>query len=75
MLLPLLLSGCGSVFVKPSTAPNVPERQIPPLSKAARQSTPSEPHLQRVRRNIEQWEQMLLSVTPPVDGAKGSTTP
>jgi len=74
MLLPLLLSACASNSPPPSESPTVAPRTIPPLIEAARQSPPSEPYLERVRRNIEKWAEQLQSISQPDSSAKPATT-
>lgn len=75
MLLLVLLSGCAASSPKPSESPAVAPRKIPQLSKAARQSPPSEPYSLRAKRAIEQWRQTLESTSPPASSASASTTP
>lgn len=75
MLLLVLLSGCAASSPKPSESPAVAPRKIPPLSKAARQSQPSEPYSLRAKRDIEKWRLTLESASPPASSASASTTP
>ena len=75
MLLSLLVSACASNSPPLCSEPvNVAPRAIPPLSKAARQSPPSEPYLERAKQNSERWQQQLQSTSQPASSAQPSTT-
>lgn len=73
--LQLLLSACASTSQQPCSAPSVAPRAIPPLSKAAKQRQPSEPYLQRAKRDTESWQQQLQSTSQPASDAKLTTKP
>lgn len=76
MLLPLLLMVCAcSSQPRSAEQPKAAPRVIPPLSKAARQSTPSQPYLLRAKRNSEAWQKQLSSTESPASAAKPNTTP
>lgn len=75
MLLTVLLSACAASSPKRCESPSVAQRQIPPLSEAAKQSPLSEPYLLRAKRNIEQWRQKLSSATTPESIPSESTAP
>lgn len=53
-----LLLGCATPSTPPSETPRVPSKPAP------QQSQPTEPYLERVRRNIESWEQQLRATLP-----------